>query len=97
MLSYTLSICLSISLAVFFFVVIVPLFLQKPERYFTRSSQYDFDDSLSILEIVAELEADYRSGKLTKEDFEALSMDFKREYMELRGKKRTDFNRRKPR
>ena len=87
MFNATLLICFAISFAILFLVVINPLFIQKPKRYFTQSSHYDFDDSLSILEIMAELEADFQSGKLLRDDFEALSVEFKREYLELRGKK----------
>ena len=72
------------SLAVFLFAAIYPLFLQKPRRYFADSPQLDFDDSLSVLETIAELEADFQSGKLSQKDFEALAVESKREYLHLR-------------
>lgn len=75
------------SFVIVFFVVVYPLFLRKPTTYFTNTQAHSFDDSLSILEIITELEEDYHSGKISKEDFEVLSAEFKREYLHIKGKK----------
>jgi hypothetical protein len=63
--------------------VIKPLFLDPAQQYFTTNSKpSDFDTSLSLLEIIAELETDYKMGKLSREDFESLSLEYKRSYLE---------------
>ena len=47
----------------------------------------DFDESLSIMELISELEADYLLKKINKEDFEAVSTDLKRKYLEITSNK----------
>ncbi len=82
MLTLTFIICVLLSVIVAFFVMVKPLFLDKMQPYFQSVSEEDqFEESVSILETLSELETDYKMGKLTKEDFEALSLEYKRSYL----------------
>jgi cytochrome c-type biogenesis protein CcmI len=82
MLNLTLIICMLISLAAAYLVVAKPLFLDQRNRYFqSNPEQADFDTTLSLLETIAELETDYKMGKLTPADYESLSLEYKRLYL----------------
>lgn len=82
MIDPTLVISILISLAIIYFVLVRPLFLQKPQPYFSGNhKENQFDESYSLLEVIAELEADYQMGKLSKEDFETISLEYKRDYL----------------
>ena len=83
MLNITLIICLVVSLGVAFLAMIKPLFLEKQCSYYqSRSDQGYFDESVSLLEAIAELESDFKMGKLSRKDFEALSLEYKHLYLE---------------
>ncbi|MBT4290551.1 MAG: hypothetical protein HOD92_24770 [Deltaproteobacteria bacterium] len=43
----------------------------------------EFDESLSIMELISELEADYLLKKINQEDFETVSTELKRRYLEI--------------
>jgi hypothetical protein len=79
----TLLICFILTGIVSASVLIKPLFLTKRESYFERGSGgADFNESLSLLEAISELETDYKLGKLSREDFDELSLEYKRSYLE---------------
>ncbi len=79
----TLVLCSVLSLAIAIAVLYKPLFREKRREYFTSdSNQQEFDEKLSLLEAISELETDYRMGKLSQEDFETMSLEFKRVYLE---------------
>ncbi|MBU2511475.1 hypothetical protein KJ966_09050 [bacterium] len=83
MVNLTLIICILISLAIAYFVMLKPLFLERSRSYFSGSSkEVQFDESYSLLEAISELETDYRMGKLSKDDFETTSLEYKRIYLE---------------
>jgi len=85
--SLILIICTVISLVIAFFILIRPLFLQKQTPYFeTVSEEHDFDESLSLLETIKDLETDFSYGKITKEDYDNMSLEYKREFLDLRSK-----------
>jgi hypothetical protein len=65
-----------------FFIVVYPLFVRKSDKYFNQKTM-DFDESLSIMELITELEADYLLKKINKEDFETVSTDLKRKYLKI--------------
>ena len=48
-----------------------------------KAKTMDFDESLSIMELITELEADYLLKKINKEDFETVSTDLKRKYLKI--------------
>lgn len=83
MLNLTLVVCLLLSLIVVYFVLIKPLFRDKIQLYYqTKPATELFDESLSILETLTELETDYKMGKLTQEDYEVLALEYKKLYLE---------------
>ncbi len=88
MINLTLIFTSFISLAIVYFVMLKPLFLEKSKPYFSDSSRENqFDESYSLLEAISELETDYKMGKLSKEDFESVSLEYKRIYLD---KKKVD-------
>ena len=83
MLNFTFIICLLLSLVVAYFVMVKPLFLDKMQTYYRPDLKDNtFDESVAILETLAELETDFKMGKLSEGDFEALSLEYKRLYLE---------------
>lgn len=88
MINLTFLICLLISAMVIFLVIVKPLFLMELEPYYGSSVKEElFDESLSVLETLKELESDFKMGKLSSEDYNSLSLEYKRLYLE---KKATD-------
>jgi hypothetical protein len=83
MINLTLIICTMISFLIFLMVVVKPLFWDQDSPLFLEEeTKGAFNDSLSLLETIKELEIDYKMGKLSKEDFETLSLEYKRKYLE---------------
>ena len=63
MLNLTLIICLLLSLAIAYLVMVKPLFLNKSGEYYqSQPRQTGFDTSISLLETISELETDYKMG-----------------------------------
>jgi len=79
-LSYFFILLISVSLL--FFIVIYPLFIKKSDHYFDQKTS-EFDESLSIMELLSELEADFLLKKINQEDFETVSTELKRKYLEI--------------
>ena len=82
MMSLSYFFILLISIMLLFFIVVYPLFVRKSDKYFNQKTM-DFDESLSIMELITELEADYLLKKINKEDFETVSKDLKRKYLKI--------------
>jgi len=72
------------SIIIAFFVVYRPLFLNRFEAYFEKTSPRDLDyqESLGILEMLNDLQSDFRLGKLSQEDYETLSLEYQHLYLE---------------
>ncbi len=88
MLNLTIIICLLISIPVVYLVMVKPLYMDAGEKYFfPHPENFEFDSSLSLLEAISELETDYKMGKLSVEDYESLSLEYKRSYLEQQNKK----------
>ena len=82
-MNLTIIVCLLLSIPVVYYVMIKPLFMDSTEPYYSEVGENsDFDNSLSLLESISELETDYKMGKLSQEDFESLSLEYKRSYLE---------------
>ncbi len=82
-MNLSIFICLLLSIPVVIYVLVIPLFIDSTQAYYTDVADHsDFDNSLSLLESISELETDYKMGKLSKEDFESLSLEYKRSYLE---------------
>ena len=85
--SLILIFCTIISLIIAFLILIRPLFLQKQVPYFDiASEEHDFDESLSLLETIKDLDTDFQNGKITKEDYDSMSLEYKREFLDIRSK-----------
>ncbi len=69
-----------------FGVIVFPLFLNKSKSYFNQEV-IEFDESLSMMELISELEADYLQKKINQKDFESTSLELKRKYLVLTNKK----------
>ena len=83
MMNLTIFVCLLLSIPVVYYVLIKPLFIESTQAYYSDVAESsDFDNSLSLLESISELETDYKMGKLSQEDFESLSLEYKRGYLE---------------
>ncbi len=87
MLALTYFVCFLIAAIVLYIVVVRPLFLEESSKYYQTSVEGNtFEESSSLLEAIAELETDYEMGKLSKEDFDAISLEYKRAYLERKEK-----------
>ena len=83
-MNLTFFICIIISLISAAIVLYKPLFKDPSTIYLQKESgEKEFDESLSLLEMISELETDYSMGKLTQQDYESLSLEYKRQYLEL--------------
>lgn len=83
----TLIICSIVSIILTILVVIKPLFLEKQRSYFVTGKDFkEFDESVSILEMISEIEVDYQTGKISKSDFETLSLEYKRHFLDAKKK-----------
>ncbi len=82
MFGLTIITCLLLSTGILFIVMVKPLFWDKQLAYFDSDTEIDeFDETLSLLEAISELETDYKMGKISKEDFEAMSLEYKQLYL----------------
>ena len=78
----TLILCTLLSVVVAAVVLVKPLILNEPKPYFIPDSDNtEFDESLALLEMISELEIDFQTGKISQVDFEAMSLEYKREYL----------------
>lgn len=76
-----------LGLVVVFFVLVKPLFLETEGAYFQPvTHEQDFSEALSILEMIAELDADFEMGKVSREDYDALSLDYKHRYLNAKSR-----------
>ena len=81
----TIILCSILSLALAAAVLIKPFLLTPESPYFDSSVQpHVFDESLAMLENLKELEVDFTTGKLTQTEFDQLSLEVKRSYLELK-------------
>ena len=79
----SLILCTLTSLAVAFGIAWGPLVKMKQATYFTADAEpHRFDPKLALLEAIAELEQDFTLGHLEHEEFETLSLELKREFLE---------------
>jgi len=80
----SIPVLILITLTVFVILAIVfrPLFFQKSSPYFTRTQQ-PFDESVSVLELLSELEVDYLMGKVNQADFQESSTTLKQRYLQI--------------
>lgn len=82
MMNITLLICLAFSIVIPLIVVIKPLFRDDQQDYFiTGTIAREFDESLSILEAISELETDFKMGKISKRDYETISIEYQHRYL----------------
>ena len=79
---FSLMISIVLAAIISFFVLFKPLFMEKQARHFQSDTENDvFSESLSVLEMITELETDHRMGKVSREDFDALSLEYKHLYL----------------
>ena len=82
MTDISLILAILLGMVISFFVLVKPLFLEKPSPYFTpETDSQDFNEAVSLLEIISELDADLQMGKASKEDYESLSLDYRHRYL----------------
>lgn len=80
-----------IIVSVTYVVIIKSLFLTPQRQYFEKNDTdfEDFDESISLLESLSELEVDYKMGKMPTDDYEALKLDFQQNYLAAKQKKQS--------
>ena len=80
----TLVLCTIISLGLALAVVYRPLMQSKESRYYSEQNAklHRFDPKVALLEAISELEQDHALGHLSQEEFDRLSLEYKREYLE---------------
>jgi hypothetical protein len=72
-----------------YIVLFKPLFQEKQALYFESDSEKNaFSESLSVLEMLAELETDYQMGKVSREDFDTLSLEYKHLYLKKKAEEK---------
>jgi hypothetical protein len=72
-----------------YIVLFKPLFQEKQVAYFEPDSENSaFSESLSVLEMITELEMDYQMGKVSKEDFDTLSLEYKHLYLKKKAEEK---------
>jgi len=78
-----LVLCTVISLIIALWVGYRPLISSNENKYYNQEEQkaHRFDPKVALLEAIAELEQDCKLGHLSKEEFERLSLEYKREYL----------------
>ncbi len=82
----TLLICMGFSIIITI-IVLNPLFSDKQQSYFSRNTKAnEFDESLSILEAISELETDFKMGKISKQDYQKMSVEYQRHYLKSKKK-----------
>jgi len=85
MLDFNLLLAGLCGLIIIFLVLVRPLFLRPESPYFqAETDDRDFSEATSLLEMIAELETDYKMGKVSQEDYESLSLDYKHRYLKVR-------------
>jgi hypothetical protein len=79
--------CGLVSLAIVFLVIGRPLFLTAPVVYCERPSPegMSYFETLGILEMLNDLENDFKMGRLTREDYELLALEYQHRYLESIG------------
>ncbi len=88
MMNATLLICLGFSIIITLIVVMKPLFRDEQQDYFsTGTVANEFDESLSILEAISELETDFKMGKISRQDYETISVEYQRLYLDSKDQK----------
>jgi hypothetical protein len=82
-----LLLCTLISLIIVFFVIVRPLFLTEPRLYRQQPSPdgVDYIEALGILEMLSDLENDFKMGRLTRADYESLALEYQHQYLEKTG------------
>lgn len=73
-----------LSLGILFIVVIRPLFLQAPTIYYRQldpEKEKDIQES-KLLQSLQEIKTDYEMGKLSEKDFEELSLEYQKRYLQ---------------
>ncbi len=66
-------------------VIVKPLFMDSQSAYLLKTDDFEeFDKSISLLETLSELDIDYKMGKLTQEDYEAMRNEYQQEYLHER-------------
>ncbi|MDH5560738.1 MAG: hypothetical protein OEY59_07770 [Deltaproteobacteria bacterium] len=82
---FTLIVCTLMSVVIAFFVLYKPLFMDSQEEYLSQNENEDeFDESISILEALSELEADFDMGKISRDEFDLLSLEYKRDFLDMK-------------
>ncbi len=85
----SLMISIVIAVIISYIVLVKPLFQEKQAAYFeTDSENSAFSESLSVLEMITELETDYQMRKVSKEDFETLSLEYKHLYLKKKAEEK---------
>ncbi len=78
-----------IAVIISYIVLFKPLFQEKQAAYFEVDSKNNaFSESLSVLEMITELETDYQMGKVSKEDFDTLSLEYKHQYLKKKAEEK---------
>ena len=85
MANTTLIICSVISIITAILIIYIPLFVNPTTPYFI-SGETGFDESLAILETIDELESDFKMGKLSQDDYDAMTLEYQRRYLALKEK-----------
>ena len=84
-MNITIVICTIISIIIAFIIVYKPLILKKPVSYFQKSNTNRFyTESVGFLEMLKDLEADYKTGKISKQDFDDLALEYKHNYLKTK-------------
>jgi len=78
-----------LAVIIFYIVLFKPLFQEKQALYFESDSENNaFSESLSVLEMITELEMDYQMGKVSREDFDTLSLEYKHLYLKKKAEEK---------
>jgi len=81
----TIILCSVFSVIIAFLVVYKPFFVLPEAAYFQAEPEgHVFDERLSMLESLGELENDFKSGKLTQVEYDQAALEAKREYLKLK-------------
>jgi len=81
----TIILCSVLSVFIAALVVYKPYFVLPETAYFQAEEEgHVFSEQLSMLEVLSELEQDFKSGKLTQKEYDQLALDTKREYLKLK-------------
>ncbi len=79
----SIILCTLASLLIALAVAWQPLVTMEQETFFTTENEtHRFDPKVALLESIAELEQDFSLGHLDKSEFDRLSLELKREFLE---------------